>query len=112
MGKVTGQGKHKMKVGNHSAIDKYDTKTHKCEEWKKHRTLKTHLKWRDQQLKTILYIHRLLYQNWEPKNYNKKHIKEKTQTQYNTKGSQQIITEEKRKKEGRKKELKLQIRNK
>ena len=53
MGKLTSKGKHTVKVGSHP-----DTKmVSKC------RILEMHLKLRDQQLKIILYVYRLLYQN-------------------------------------------------
>ena len=65
MGKLTGKGKHKVKVGNYphtNMISKPATVRrgeYKCRKWE------MHLKLRDEQLKTSLYIyiHRLLYQN-------------------------------------------------
>ena len=63
MGKLTCKGKHTVKVGNYprrnimskSAIIKRGE--YKC------RILEMHLRLRDHQLKTILFIYRLLYQN-------------------------------------------------
>ena len=63
MGKLTGKGKHKIKVRNHpftNMMSKLASMTrgeYKC------RTLKMHLKLKERQSKTILYIYRLLYQN-------------------------------------------------
>ena len=62
MEKLTGKGKHTLKVGNHphTNISKPSIMRrgeHKC------RILEMHLKLKDQQLKTILFIYRLLYQN-------------------------------------------------
>ena len=63
MEKLTSKGKHTVKVGNlphTNMISKPATVRrggYKC------RVLEMHLKLKDQQLKTILFIHRLLYQN-------------------------------------------------
>ena len=52
-----------------------------------------HLQLRDQQLKTILYINRLLYQNFRitanPKSIIDTHTNKKNQLKYNTKDSHQ-----------------------
>ena len=59
-----------------------------------------HLKLRDQQLKTILYIYRLLYQNLMVTTNQKStidiHKKNKKESKHNTKHSHQITREEKR----------------
>ena len=63
MGKFTGKGNYTVKAGNHphtNMIPKPVTVRggeYKC------RIFKMHLKLRDQQLKTIMYTYRLLYQN-------------------------------------------------
>ena len=63
MEKLTGKGKHTVKVGNRPHTNMISKSSivrrgeHKC------RILKMHLKLKDQQLKTILFIYRLLYQN-------------------------------------------------
>ena len=62
MGKLTSKGKHTVKVGNHSHTSIISKpvimrRDYKC------RTFGMHLKLRDQQLKTIMYIYRLIYQN-------------------------------------------------
>ena len=60
MEKTTGKGKYTVKVGNHlhtNMISKPATvrrAEHTC------RILEMHLKFKDQQLKTILFIYRLL----------------------------------------------------
>ena len=51
MGKLTGKGKHTVKTGIMRRGE------YKCRKWE------LHLKLRHQQLKTTLYIYRLLYQN-------------------------------------------------
>ena len=62
MGKLTGKGKHTVKAGNHpytSMISKPATMRkgeYKCRKWE------LHLKLRDQQLKTNLYI---IHCSWE-----------------------------------------------
>ena len=67
-----------------------------------------HLKLRDQQLKTILYIYRLLYQNFmvttNQKSVIDTHTNKKKQSKQNVKDSHQITREQKRK--GRKKAYK------
>ena len=54
-----------------------------------------HLQLRDQQLKTILYIQRLLYQNFMVAENQKptidRHTNEKKQSKYNSKGNNQTI---------------------
>ena len=63
MGKLTSKGKHTVKVGNHPhthMVSKPATMRrgqYKCRKWE------LHLKLRDEQLKTTLYIYRLLYQH-------------------------------------------------
>ena len=70
----------------------------------KRRVVKMHLKLRDQQLKTIMYIYRLLYQNLMA-NANENsiidiHTKKKKESKHNTNDSHQITREEnKREKE-------------
>ena len=63
MGKFSSKGKHKVKVGNQPHTNMMPKQEivrrgkYKC------RILEMHLKLIDQQLKTILYIYRLQYQN-------------------------------------------------
>ena len=60
-----------------------------------------HLKLRDQQLKTIVYRYRLLYQNLmvttNQKSTINTHAKKKKQSKHNSKDSHQITREQKRK---------------
>ena len=62
MEKFTGKGKHTLQVGNHphTNISRLAIVTRGDH---KYRILEMHLKLKDQQLKTILFIYRLLYQN-------------------------------------------------
>ena len=67
------------------------------------------LKLYGQQLKTALYIYRLLYQNLRG-NANQQtiidiHVKKKKQSKHNTKDVHQTTREEKTKEEGKKKDL-------
>ena len=63
-----------------------------------------HLKLKDQQLKTILFIYRLLYQtSWQPQTENLQQIHTKKAIQTNAKVSHQITREEKQRGKGRKK---------
>ena len=58
MERLTSQGKHTLKVRNHlhtNMISNYDTGEDKC------RLLALHLVFKDQQVKTVLFIYRLLY---------------------------------------------------
>ena len=78
MGKLTGKGKHTVNVGNHPHTNIISKPAiirggeYKC------RIFDIHLKLRDQQLKTIMYVYSLLYQNCKPKIYDRyKHKKEK-----------------------------------
>ena len=72
--------------------------------WYKCRTLEMHLQLRDQQLKTILYVYRLLYQNFRLTANKKSTIdtqtNKKNQLKYNTKDSHHTARGEKK---GRKK---------
>ena len=85
MKKLTGKGKHNIKVGHHPLTNKVSKLASTGRGEDKCRTMKIHLKLRDQQSKPILYIYRLLYQyrdyfngNQKPKNYNRHtHNKEK-----------------------------------
>ena len=62
------------------------------------RILEMHLKLRDQQLKTILYIYRLIYQNLmgtaNQKSTIDTHTKKKKESKHNTKVNYQITREE------------------
>ena len=70
------------------------------------RTLEMHLQLGEQQLKTILYTYRLLYQNFRITANQKSTIdtqtNKKNQLKYNTKDSQQTTREEGNKKEEQK----------
>ena len=63
MGKLTSKGKHTVKIGNHlhanviSKLLNMRGGEYMC------RIFEIHLKLRDQQIKTTVYIYRLLYQN-------------------------------------------------
>ena len=108
MGKLIGKGKHKTNVGNHphtSMISKLAIMgrgEYEC------RILEMHWKLTDQQLKAILYIYRLLYQNLMGTTNQKcttdTHTKKKKQSKHNTKDRHQVTREQKRK--GRKKTFK------
>ena len=77
------------------------------------RTLEMHLQLRDQQLKTISYTYRLLYQHFRITANQKSTIdtqtKKKNQLKQNTKDSQQ--TTEKRREKKKKKEQQKQIQS-
>ena len=98
MGKLTGKGKHTVKVGNHpqtNMISKTATVSrgeYKCRKWE------LHLKLRDQQLKITSYIYRLLHQNLmrnaNQKTTTDKHTKKKMQPKHNTKDGHQTTREE------------------
>ena len=116
MEKLTGKGKHTVKLENHShtniskpAIVRKGE--HKC------RILEIHLKLKDQQLKTILFIYRLLYQNLivttNRKSTINTHTKKKKESKHNTKVSHQITREEnERGREGSLQQYKTNSRNK
>ena len=57
MGKLTGKGKNIVKVGNHSHTDITSKPVIMREGEYKYRILEMHLKLRDQQLETIMYIY-------------------------------------------------------
>ena len=63
MEKLTGKGKHTIKVGNHPHTNVISKPVIKIGGEDKCRIFEMHLKLRDQQLKTIMYTYRLLYQN-------------------------------------------------
>ena len=67
------------------------------------RTLEIHLQLRDQQLKTKLYIYRLLYQNFRVTVIQKStvdtHTNKKNQLKYNTKNTHQITRGESKRRE-------------
>ena len=69
MRKLTGKGKDSIKVGNHSLtnFDMISKLASMRRGEDKCRTLTMHLKLRDQEPKTILYIYRWLYQNLKTK---------------------------------------------
>ena len=99
MEKLTSKGKHTVKVGNHPHTNMISKPAitrrgeHKC------RILEMHLKLRGQQLKTILFIYRLLYQilmvTPNRKSTINTHTKKKKESKHNTKVSHQITREEK-----------------
>ena len=63
MGKLTTKGKHTAEVGNHPHTNMISKPAIMRRGKYKYRILEMHLKLKDQQLKTILYLYRLLYQN-------------------------------------------------
>ena len=106
MGKLTGKGKHTVKVGNHPHTNMISKPAIMRRGEYKCKILEMHLKLKNQQLKTILYIYRLPYQNlmvtanW--KSTIDTHTKEKKQSKHNTKASHQITKKEKKRKGGKK----------
>ena len=113
MEKLTSKGKQKVKVGNHLNTDMISKLAivrrgeHKC------RILEMHLKVKDQQLKTILFTYRLLYQNLIITANEKYTIDTHTRKRNpNTTLKLVIKSQEKRtKKERKKKDLQKQIQN-
>ena len=108
MEKLTDKGKHTVKAGSHlhtNMISKPATVRrgeHKC------RILKMHLKLKEQELKTILFIYRLLFQNLTITANQKSTIhKQEKGIQHNTNVSHQITRKQQRKI----KELGKQIQN-
>ena len=63
MEKLTSKIKHTVRVGNHLHTNMISKPTTVRQGDHKHRILEMHSKLKDQQLKTILHIYRLLYQN-------------------------------------------------
>ena len=108
MEKLTSKGKHTVKVRNYPHKNMiYKQVIMRGAEYKC-RLFEMHLKLRNQQLKTIMYVYRPLYQNLMVTENQKSiidiHTRRKTQTKkkskHNTKDSHQITSEEnKREKE-------------
>ena len=98
MGKLTGKGKHTVKVGNYPHINMTSKPAIMSRRENKCRILEMHLKLGDQQLKTILYIYRLSYQVLIVKANQKHkidiHTKKKKECKHNNKDSHQITREE------------------
>ena len=98
MEKLTGKGKHTVSVGNHPDTNMISKPAivrrgeHKC------RILEMHFKLKDQQLKTTLFIHRRLCQNFmivtNQKSTIDTHAKKKKESKHNTKFNHQITREE------------------
>ena len=63
MKKLTGKGKDNIKVGNHPLTNMISKLASMRRGEDKCRTLKMHLKLRDQQPETILHTYRWIYQN-------------------------------------------------
>ena len=63
MGKLTDKGKHIEKVGNHPHTNMISKLVIMREEEYKCKIFEMHLKLGDQQLKIIMYMYRMLYQN-------------------------------------------------
>ena len=109
MGKLTGKSKHAVKVRNHPHTNMTSKPAivrrgeYKC------RILEMHLKLRDQQLKTTLYIYRLLFQNLMVttiKNLQWIHTRKRKRNPNTTLKIVIKSQEEKTKEEGKKKDLK------
>ena len=113
MEKLISKGKHKVKVGNHLHTNISKIMLVRRGE-QKYRILGKHLKLKDQQLKIILFIYRLLYQSLMVTTNQKStvdtHTKKKKES--NTTLTLAIKSQEKRtKEEGKKKDLQNQIQN-
>ena len=113
MGKLTGNGKHTVKVGNHPHTNISKQVIMRRGEYKC-RTLEMHWKLRDEKFGTILYMYRLLYKNLMGTT-NKKfamdtHTKNKKQSKHNTKDRHQI-TRENNKRGREEKDLQKQTQN-
>lgn len=107
MKKLTGKGKDNIKVGN-NPLPNMTSKLRRMRKGKdKCRTLKMHLKLRDQQPETILHTYRWLYQNWFYQNImattNQITIRKKKQAKLKTGDGQQNTREDNTKRKGRKK---------
>ena len=103
MGKLTGKGKHTgkgkptVKVGHLPHTNMISNPAVMRRRKYKCRILKMHLRLRDEQLKTILYIYRLLHENITVTTNQKStidiHTKKKKESKHNTKDSHQITRE-------------------
>ena len=99
MGKLTGKDKHIVKVGNHQHTNVISKPAIMRRGEYKCRILQTYLKLKEQQLQTILFTYRLLYQNLmvtkNEKYTTDTHIHtKKKESKHNTKVSHQITREE------------------
>ena len=113
MEKLTSKGKHRVKVGSHPHTNmKSKPATVRRGEYKR-RTLEMHLKLRDQQLKTILFVYRLLYQNLMVTTKRKSTIEtQKIKGKPNTTLMLVVKSQQKRtKEEGKEKDLQKQKQN-
>ena len=103
MTRLPSKGTYTVKIQNHPCTimppksEILKRGVYKC------RILEMHLQLRDQQLKTILYIYRLLYQNFRITANQKSTIDTKTNKKnclkYNTKDSHQTTREENKRRE-------------
>lgn len=135
MKKLPSKGKHMVKFGNHShtklaenlkdksskiiyIYKKQLRDTQKCKIWylkqisklqkrkeQKYRIFKMHLKLRDEQLKIITYMYRLLYKNFMVSTNLKSVIGTYTQRNPNTKDSHQVTVEESKRRKEQKRTL-------
>ena len=91
MTRIASKGIYTVKTGNHPCKNMLPKSEMVRKGGYKCRTLEVHLQLRDQQLKTILYIYRLLYQNFEVtaniKSTKNTHTNMKNQLKYNAKHS-------------------------
>ena len=103
---LTNKGIYIVKVGNNPCTNMLPKseimrRGHKC------RTLEMHLQLRDKQLRTILYLYRLLFQNFRITANQKSTIdtqtNKKNQLKYNTKDSHQTTRGENKRRRGEKK---------
>ena len=97
MRKLTGKGKDNIKAGKHPSTNMASKLASMRRGKDKYRTLKMHLKLRDQEPKIILYTYIGLYQNLMGTTHQETmdtHIKKKKPTKHNAKDSQQITREE------------------
>ena len=114
MTRLTNKGIYTVKIRNHPQTNMPPKSEIMRRGGYKCKTLEMNLQLRDQQLKTISYIYRLLYQNLRVTANQKStidtHTNKKDKLKYNTKDSHQTTRGENRE-EGKKKEQQKQIQS-
>ena len=95
---LTSKAIHIVKVGNHSHTNMLPKPEIMRRGEYKCRTLEMHLQLRDKQLRTILYLYRLLFQNFRitanQKSTIDTHTKKKKQSKHNINDGHQTIRED------------------